>query len=256
MIVAGIECGSKYTKSVIMVDGRIMGKGIQLTGFDQNKAFNESLHFALEEAGISMDRIERFGISGVGKELIRLDAIRVNEMKAIARAGRYFSSSACIVADIGAEEGRAVKIDKNGNPVDFVLNERCAAGTGIFIEAMARALELTVEEMGRLALQSDRVISINAQCVIFAESEVVGLIHSNTPKEDISRAIHDAIAERIASMIRRIGLKDELVLMGGVSKSPGILSALKRELNMERVIIPDEPEFGMAVGAAVSVENG
>jgi benzoyl-CoA reductase subunit D len=110
---------------------------------------------------------------------------------------------------------------------------------------------VSVEELGGLCLQSDREIPMNAQCVIFAESEVVGLIHSNTAKADISRAIHDCIAGRIASIIRRVGLQDDVVLIGGVARGAGFLSAMRRQLKVSRMGVPDHPEFGAAVGAAV-----
>jgi len=140
---------------------------------------------------------------------------------------------------------------KKGNAIDFAINEKCAAGAGTFIEAMARALETPLEEMGPLALKSDKQIPMNAQCVIFAESEVVGLIHAKTPKADISRAIHDAMASRIVSMIRRIGVNKEVVMLGGVAYNPAFVEAIRRELDLERLYVPDYPEFGMAVGAAV-----
>ena len=116
---------------------------------------------------------------------------------------------------------------------------------------MARALEVTVEEMGSLCLQSDKEIPMNAQCVIFAESEVVGLIHSKTDKPEISKAIHDAMAGRIASIIRRIGINEDIVMIGGVGYNAGFISALKRELKVNTIYVPDEPEYGAAVGAAI-----
>jgi benzoyl-CoA reductase subunit D len=152
---------------------------------------------------------------------------------------------------VGAEEGRAAKIDENGNPIDFAINEKCAAGAGAFIEAMARALEVTIEEMGPLCLESDKKIPMNAQCVVFAESEVVGLIHAKTDKPDISKAIHDSMASRIVSIIRRIGVNEDIVMIGGVGYNPGFMTALQQELKVEKVYIPDEPEYGTAVGAAV-----
>jgi benzoyl-CoA reductase subunit D len=155
------------------------------------------------------------------------------------------------VADVGAEEGQAAKIDEKGNPVDFAINEKCAAGAGVFIEAMARALEVSVEEMGLMGLQSNKKIPMNAQCVVFAESEVVGLIHAKTEKQDISKAIHDAMASRIVSMIRQIGVNKDVAMIGGVGYNPGFVAAMLRELKVEKVFIPDEPEYGAAVGAAV-----
>jgi benzoyl-CoA reductase subunit D len=142
-------------------------------------------------------------------------------------------------------------MNEKGNAVDFAINEKCAAGAGAFIEAMARALEISLEEMGPLCLQSDKEIPMNAQCAIFAESEVVGLIHAKTSKPDISKAIHDAMASRIVSMIRRIGVNEDVVLLGGVGRNPGFVEAMRRELKLDKLHIPDEPEYGEAVGAAV-----
>jgi benzoyl-CoA reductase subunit D len=116
---------------------------------------------------------------------------------------------------------------------------------------MARALEVTIEEMGPLCLESDKEIPMNAQCAVFAESEVVGLIHAKTDKPDISKAIHDSMASRIVSIIRRIGVNEDIVMIGGVGYNPGFMTALQRELRVEKIYIPDEPEYGAAVGAAV-----
>jgi benzoyl-CoA reductase subunit D len=251
MITAGIDCGAKNTKTVILKDGQIIGKGKVLTGFDQEKAVNESLAQGLESAGVSREEIQKIGGTGSGKNSIKIADTEVNDIKAIAKAANYFFPNSRTVADVGAEEGRAVKTDVTGNVVDFAINEKCAAGAGAFIEAMARALEVTVEEMGPLALKSDKGIPMNAQCVIFAESEVVGLIHAKTDKADISKAIHDAMASRIVSMIRRVGVNEDVVMIGGVAKNPGLMELMKKELHVANLFIPDDPEFGAAVGAAV-----
>lgn len=251
MITAGIDCGAKNTKTVIIKDGDIIGKGLVQTGFDQEKAGNDSLEMAIAAAGISKDDIEKIGGTGSGKNSINMADNSVNDIKAVAKAANFFYPDARTVTDVGAEEGRAVKIDENGNVVDFAINEKCAAGAGSFIEAMGRALETPLEEMGLLALTSDKEIPMNAQCAIFAESEVVGLIHAKTERHDISKAIHDAMASRIVSMIRRVGVNEDVVMVGGVGYNPGFVEAMKRELKLEKMCIPDEPEFGAAIGAAV-----
>lgn len=255
MITAGIDCGAKNTKTIIMKDDQIIGKGSVLTGFDQEKAVEKSLGQALKEAAVSRDEIEKIVGTGSGKTSISIADNEVNDIKAMAKAAHYFFPNSRTVADVGAEEGRAAKIDESGNPQDFAINEKCAAGAGVFIEAMARALETSLEEMGPLALKSDKEIPINAQCAIFAESEVVGLIHAKTGIQDISKAIHDAIASRIVSMIRRIGVNEDVVLIGGVGYNPGFVEAMRRELNLEKIFIPEDPEFGTAVGAAVLAEE-
>lgn len=251
MITAGIDCGAKNTKTVIVKDGQIIGRGKVLTGFDQNKAIVASWEEALKDASISEEQVERTCGTGSGKNAIKNVSGLVNDIKAMAKAANYLFPNARTVTDVGAEEGRAVKIDENGNVVDFAINEKCAAGAGAFIEAMARALEVTLEEMGPMCLQSDKEIPINAQCAIFAESEVVGLIHAKTDKPDISKAIHDAMASRIVSMIRRIGVNEDVVMIGGVGYNPGFVDALRRELKLDNIYIPDLPEYGAAVGAAV-----
>jgi benzoyl-CoA reductase subunit D len=257
MIVAGIDCGAKNTKAVIMKEGLILGKGLVLTGFDPEKAVEASLGKALENAGVSREAVEKIGGTGSGKESITIADTQVNDIKAISKGANHFFPSARTVADVGAEEGRAAKLDENGNPMDFVINEKCAAGAGAFIEAMARALEVSIEDMGPLCLQSDKEIPLNAQCAIFAESEVVGLIHAKTDKSDISKAIHDAMASRIVSMIRRIGINEDVAMLGGVADNPGFMSAMKRELKLENISIPEDPEYGAAVGAAVvAAEEG
>ena len=252
MITAGIDCGAKTTKAVVMQDGNIIGKGMVPTGFDQDRAVEDSLDMAAKQAGIARKGIQRIFGTGSGKSAVEIADTSVNDIKAMARGVFHFFPKARTVADVGAEEARAARLDEKGRPVDFATNERCAAGAGAFIEAMARALEVSIEQMGPLSLQSDRRIPLNAQCAIFAESEVVGLIHSNTAKPDISRAIHDSIARRIVSMIRRVGVNEDVVLIGGLALNPGFMASMTEQLKVSRIYSPQDPEFGAAVGAAVS----
>ena len=252
MISAGIDCGAKNTKTVIMQDGKIIGKGMVPTGFDQAKAVEDSLALAVQHAGITRKNIQRIFGTGSGKDAIKAAEDTVNEIEAMAKGACYFFPNVRTVADVGAEEGRAAKLDEQGNAADFAINEKCAAGAGAFIEAMARALEVSIEEMGPLCLQSGRDIPMNAQCVIFAESEVVGLIHSKTSKPDISKAIHDSIAGHIVSMIRRIGVNEDVALIGGLGHNPGFINCMAKQLKVNTIYVPEDPQFGSAVGAAVS----
>ena len=252
MITAGIDCGAKNTKTVILQGGKIIGKGMVLTGFDQAKAAEDSLGLAVQQAGITRKDIQRIFATGAGQAAIQAAHGTVNDITAMAKGARYFFPNARTVADVGAEEGRAAKLDEQGNAADFAINEKCAAGAGAFIEAMSRALEVTIEEMGPLCLQSDNNIPMNAQCAIFAESEVVGLIHGKTSKPDISKAIHDSIASRIVSMIRRIGVNEDVALIGGLGHNKGFMDSMAKQLKVNKIYVPEDPEFGAAVGAAVS----
>jgi benzoyl-CoA reductase subunit D len=252
MIVAGIDCGAKSTKTVILREGRIIGRGRVPTGFDQAAAVRGSLEAALRDAGLDEKDVERIGGTGAGQGEITMAAVKVSEIRAIGLAAARLFPSARTVTDVGAERARAARITARGRVEDFAINEKCAAGTGAFLEAMARALEVRLDEMGPLSMKSNRTIPMNSQCAIFAESEVVGLIHAKTPKEDISRAIHDAMAGRIASMIRRIGVNEDIAMMGGVGLNPGFVHALTKELGIAKVLVPDDPALGAALGAALA----
>jgi benzoyl-CoA reductase subunit D len=174
----------------------------------------------------------------------------ISMMGADAKAGVHLFPKARTIIDVGAEEARAVKCDERGVMADFVVNERCAAGAGTFIEAMARALELRMEDMGPLSLKAERASTINASCVIFGESDVVTLIHRQESKPEIARAVFDAMADRISSMVRRLGVNPEVVLVGGVAKDVGFVASLKRKLGVD-VLIPKYPDFAGAFGAAL-----
>jgi benzoyl-CoA reductase subunit D len=157
------------------------------------------------------------------------------------------------VIDIEAEEGRVIRIDELGKVTDFGINEKCAAGSGAFIEAMSRALEVDIDTMGELSLKSTKQIPMNAQCTIFAESEVVSLIHQKTSKEDIIRAVHDAIADRNTSMVRQIGIEKEVALIGGVAKNIGFVESMNRNLGFDLLVSNEvvSPEYVSALGAAL-----
>ena len=176
-------------------------------------------------------------------------------MNAAARGGVHLLESCRTVVDVGAEESRVARCNERGKVHDFAYNEKCAAGAGIFVEAMARALQVPVEELGSLATRSYKPTRMNAQCVVFAEAEVVALIHAGTPQEDIARAVVDAMAGRIVSMVRKTGFDRDLVLVGGVARNAGFVEAMRRELSLE-VFVPEDPEYTPALGAALAAAEG
>ena len=174
----------------------------------------------------------------------------MTEVGADARGVAELFPSARAVIDVGAEEGRAIRIDEAGKVLDFAVNEKCAAGAGAFTEAMARALEVPLEELGEFSLQSTKAVPMNAQCTVFAESEVVTLVHAKTPKADIARAVHDAIADRVTSTVRRVGITKDVALIGGLARNVGFVKFLEEDLKL-KLLIPSDPEFTGAFGAAL-----
>lgn len=249
MITAGIDIGAKTIKVVVLKDGKVAAMAMDLSGFDQKGTSDRLFRKAVAEAGAEVKDVKLVVATGAGKGEFLHASDPVTEVTADARGAWVIHPKARTVISVGAEEGRAIRTDAQGKVVDFAINEKCAAGAGAFTEAMARALELKVEELGPLSLKSTNAVPMNAQCAVFAESEVVSLVHSGTSKQDISRAIHDAIASRISSMARRISVENDVVLIGGVAKNPGFVESLKRDLATE-VFVPQDPEFISALGAA------
>ena len=193
----------------------------------------------------------KYSERGVSKFfLIQLTDQQITEVGAAAKGAIHTLKSCRTVIDVGAEEGRTVRCDEKGKVIDFAFNEKCAAGAGAFAEGMARALQVSVEELGPLSLTSQQAVQMNAQCAVFAESEVVSLLHAKTPKSDIARAVHDAIANRVVSMARKVGINEDVLVIGGVARNVGFISAMERELEL-KVKVPEDPDFVSALGAAL-----
>jgi len=251
MTTAGLDCGAKMTKVVLLKDGDVLAKAQTVTGFDQKEAIGKVMDEALKQSNLSLDQLDGICATGNGRKVVPYQKKELTEVGASAKAALFLYPSARTVVDVGAEEGRGIKCDENAKVIDFAVNEKCAAGAGSFTEAMARALEVSLEDFGKISLNSKQAVPMNAQCAVFAESEVVSLVHSKTSKEDIARAVHDAIASRITSMLRRVGIEKDVVLIGGLALNPGFVEALKRDLEME-IKIPESPEFAGALGAAIA----
>jgi len=250
MITVGIDLGTQTVKAVVLKDGAVVSRGKAFSGFDPAKSAQQAVDEALKEAKFSLSDVNHVTATGSGMEMAPNANSTISMMGADAQAGVFLFLKARTIIDVGAEEARAVKCDDNGIMMDFVVNERCAAGAGAFIEAMARALEVKLEDMGPLSLKAERASPINASCVIFGESDVVTLIHRQESKPEIARAIFDAMADRISSMVHRLGVNPDVVLVGGVAKDVGFVASLKRKLSID-VLIPKYPEYAGALGAAL-----
>lgn len=250
MITAGVDIGAETLKVVILKDGQVLSHSVVLVGIDMKRSTEQALGEALHKAGITVDDLEHVTATGTGRKHAPFAHDQVGEVIADAKGAAWFFPTVRTVIDVGAEESRGVKCDAEGRVLDFARNEKCAAGTGAFVEAMAKALEVKVEEMGELSLLSREEIPLNVTCVIFAESEVVSLIHSGVNKVDIIRAIHNAIATRTVSMVRRIGIEKDVVFIGGVAKNVGVGALLGKHLGVAP-LIPDNPQIVGALGAAI-----
>lgn len=250
MITAGIDMGAKIIKVLLLRDGEILAKAAELTGFEPIEAAKKAFGNAISQASLDKNDVNVVYATGAGRTTAPYAKDTVTEVSAAAKGVIYFHPTVRTVIEVGAEEGRAVRCDEQGKVQDCAINEKCAAGAGSFTEAMARALEVPLEEFGQISLKSTKSIPMNAQCAVFAESEVVSLVHAKTSKADIAKAVHDAIASRIVSMVRRVGIKKDIALVGGVAYNPGFVDSLNHGLETE-VIVPENPEYNGALGAAI-----
>ena len=254
MITAGIDVGASSTKAVIMDGNKILAKYRQMAEGEEEQVIKDALDGALKEAGIGKDAIGNIVATGAGGKNVDFANDVVTDISSGARGAVFEVPAARTVVDVGAEQARAVKCDESGKLLDFATNERCAAGSGAFIEAMARALQTDFEKFIAFHFQSDKDIPLNAQCAVFAESEVVSLINSTATTADISRAINNSIAERTSSMTRRVGIEQTVTVIGGVALNKGFIDSLERFLET-KVTVPEDPIFTNAVGAALIAQG-
>ena len=262
MITAGIDMGSRSVKVVLLEEINVEGAPqlkyavkkthLMLPGdIDADQAAEKAFTDALAAAGVARDQVKSIFATGAGRKQVAFATEGLTEMTAGAKGAVYMFPNARTVVDVGAEEGRGMKCDGEGRAIDFAGNETCAAGAGSFAEAMSRALQMTLKEFGEASLQSDKSIPMNAQCTVFAESEVVSLIHSATPKNDIAKAVLDAVASRVCAMVRRVGIEGQVVLIGGMVHNAGFVQSLKNAMDVDSVALPDMPEFISALGCAL-----
>lgn len=250
MVIAGIDVGAKNIKVVFVKDNIPVGKILIEAGIDRLASINEAYESLLEKNGLSKEEVDIVVSTGAGREVVDFAQKSYTIMACNAMGIARLLPTVRTVIDVGAEEARCVRLDENGKLVEFAINEKCAAGAGAFIESMARAMEVSIEEFARISLDSKRTIPINAQCAIFAESEVVSLVHSETDRGDIAKAVHDAMATRVGAMAQRVRMQDDMALIGGVAKSKGFIESLRAALKKD-ILVPEEPEFVSALGAAL-----
>ena len=249
MITAGIDVGSLWTKAVVVRDGADAGSHFAPTGANGGAAA-AVLGEALAALGLPAERLDAIVAIGAGKAETGLAVEAGNDVLCAARGVRRLFPDCRGVIDLGGESTQAFKLDDAGNVLELAVSDKCAAGTGVFLEAVGKLMRVGPEEMGPLALQSSADIAITSTCVVFAESEVVSLIHRQTPRADILRALHRSIATRMFGLVGRVGLGAGTVAIGGLAQNVGIRSYLE-QLMKAPLVVPERPQTVAALGAAL-----
>jgi len=253
VIVAGVDIGSVAAKAVVLGEGGLFSSHVVPTGADCNAAAEHALAVALEGAHCRREDLAFIMATGYGRRAISFGNGSVTEITANARGAVHLGSpmgKVRTIINVGGQDTKIIVLDDGGTIANFVMNDKCAAGTGRFLEVMSQALQETIESFSHLSLKSKNPAVINSTCTVFAESEVVSLIAQKVPKEDIIAGIHKSVAKRISDMANAAGLKDVVFFDGGGAKNIGLRKALEVELGRQ-VFVPNIPQFTVALGAAL-----
>ncbi|MFH1624024.1 MAG: acyl-CoA dehydratase activase [Pseudomonadota bacterium] len=255
MRVAGLDMGSLTTKATIIDDGTIIAESL-IAATDEGEAQGrKTLEEALKGTGLSLGDIDYIVVTGEGRKTVSFAHKQKTTASCLARGTHWLFPSARMVIDVGGENCTVVKITDEGSVEESFTNDRCASGTGVFLEAMAKLMQMPLEEMAKLSLQAERKAEISSMCAIFAEQEVISHVHRPTPKNDIIAGIHASMVSRIVGFAKRIGIKPDVILTGGVAKNVGFAKILEEVLKT-KLSIPDEPQMVAALGAARFAQEG
>ena len=252
MIVGGCDIGSTTGKAVILKDGKIASYSIVSSTTKPELTAKMAMEEAMGSLGIvSMEELDYIVGTGYGRLKVPFAKENISEITCHSRGANWLCPSIRTVVDIGGQDCKVMSIDEKGKVLEFVMNDRCAAGTGRFFEAMARALQVSLEGLSNLALEGKNPAVISSQCSVFAESEVVSMVNEGRELADISAGIHNSVASRLSSMVRKVGLVEDVALTGGCAKNEGLAKALENKLGVKVMHLPEDPQIVGALGAAV-----
>ncbi|MBN1800662.1 MAG: 2-hydroxyglutaryl-CoA dehydratase [Candidatus Lokiarchaeota archaeon] len=254
MLSVGIDIGSLASKLVLMDGRKLVDHRVDRSTYDFKRIGGDLFKDLLEKNNLKRSDVYVMS-TGYGRNSIDIADDRITEITAHAKGVQFFYPEAASVIDIGGQDSKAIVMSKKtGNVIDFQMNDKCAAGTGRFLEVMAHALEVSIEDIGSLALKSNSPASISSTCTVFAESEVISLFARGTSKQDIASGIHKSIARRVAGMAKRIGVCPLLVFCGGVAKNVAVKQYLEEELGFS-IVTPEQPQLTGAIGAALIAQD-
>jgi len=248
---AGVDVGSTQTKAVILDErGAIVGRSLTSTGANVIKAAEEAFAMALAQSDLREEEVEYVVGTGYGRYKVTFGNTQVTEISCHGRGAVHLFPGTRTVLDMGGQDTKAIRLDQDGDVLDFCMNDKCAAGTGRFLGAAAKALGMGLDDLGPTALRSSKPVRISTTCTVFAESEVLSWLGKGKRVEDILAGVHQSIAVRSVGLLRRVGLEPEITFTGGVAKNIAMIAALEQALGM-KVNVGDDSHYMGALGAAL-----
>ena len=254
MITVGIDIGSITAKAAVLDEGQLKGTVVMGTGYDAIAASEAGFQKVLVISGYETQQVDFVISTGYGRKSVSFADKSVTEISCHAAGAHFANPHVKSVIDIGGQDSKVMTVSPQGKVLDFAMNDKCAAGTGRFLEVMARALEVDLEKMGEISLKSDSPATISSLCTVFAESEVISLIAKGEKRENIVAGIHASIGARVVAMAGRLGMKSPIMMTGGVAKNIGLVRMLEEKLNMP-VEISEHAQVLGAIGAALIAQQ-
>jgi predicted CoA-substrate-specific enzyme activase len=248
--VLGIDIGSSFAKAVVLGEGALVSYATVPSSGSFADAARSVFRAVIENSGISESDISTTIATGYGAAAVDFADRTIADISCHAAGIRHLFPSVRTVVDIGSQFCRAIKLDNNGKVSNFVMNEKCAGGSGKFLQVIARILHMSVEDIGALSLQSENPVEFTTGCAVFAESEAVSRIAEGASPADILAGVHKAMSAKIANLIIRLGLVPDCAITGGGAKDTGLVQSLEKELGVN-VLVPEEPWISAAIGAAL-----
>lgn len=254
MIVAGIDIGSRAAKGVILKDGSILVSFIGDTGPESVKTSEMVMAEMLKKTGLSLKDIDYVVATGYGRVLVPFANENVSEISAHARGVNYYFPSVRTILDMGGQDCKAISIDEKGQVTNFVMNDKCAGGTGRFLEMIAEVLNIPLTRIGAVSLESRAAISFNTICAVFAKSDAINNLRKGIAKSDILAGLHDAIATRCLNLLKRVSIQKDFSISGGISKNQGMVAKIKEKVGLVP-LLSEDPQIIGALGAAIFAEE-
>lgn len=255
-LIAGIDVGTRMTKAVVydIPKRTFLGFATILTGHNLQQASENSLMMACKDANVDRKEIGYVASTGYGRYLVPMRQIQITDITCHAMGAKYLLPETTVVLDVGAQNAKAMRVEQEGRVSRFRMNDKCASGAGRFLERIAKGLELELNEIGPLSLRSKDPQPISSICAVLAESEVVNLVTTGYPVEDILMGAHLSISERIIALVRQMGSDGEVALTGGITRNPGMVRALEQILGRS-LNVSEKAEYAGAIGACILVEK-
>lgn len=251
IIAGGVDVGSTQTKAILVDDRRqIVGRALINTGANVTRAADRAFQEALESSGLRREAVVYVVGTGYGRYKVTFGDAQITEISCHARGACFVFPNTRTVIDIGGQDAKGIQVGQGGEVVDFVMNDKCAAGTGRFLANAAEVMDLSLDEIGEISLKATNPVRVSTVCTVFVESDVMAYLAQGKKVEDILAGLHSAIASRTVALVRRIGIEEELTFTGGVSRNVGMVRALEEKLGFKINVNPESHYIG-AIGAAL-----